>query len=277
MIASVFAQIADKVILAPTRHGVFAYGKTSRLVSWRRGQVEVWTEQSAGGSDLGSYVPEPEWFALKFQGKFGRAERANLHPFDHWTDVPGEIWSVNPPGYGGSTGPALLNSLIPAAVSVFEELLAIAGDRPIVLAAHSLGTASALYLAAHHPQRERIAGLVLHNPVPLNELLRGKYSRYSLGASRFLLHQVPDDLDGIGHAGRCWQPAVIVTCGGDRMVPPQFHRLIIDAYTGPRTVVELPKSGHEVRFSRSERDRYAAALRWLRERIEPAESRLLAS
>jgi pimeloyl-ACP methyl ester carboxylesterase len=161
---------------------------------------------------------------------------------------------------------------------VFKEMLAVAAGRPIVIAAHSLGTASALYLAAHHPEQRQIAGLLLHNPGPLVELLRGKYSRLTLGWSRFLVHQVPANLNTLAHARRTRIPAVFVTGGSDRMVPPELHQRVIEAYAGPHQVVDLPNAGHDIRFTRSERERYGQALDWLRQYVEQrVETRLLAS
>ncbi|MDX1948546.1 MAG: hypothetical protein SFU86_24380 [Pirellulaceae bacterium] len=269
MLPLTLSQLADRLVLSPTRSTLFAYGKSPHLIPWQEGAIEVWTEQT--------HDTEPEWFVLKFHGKCGRAERSNLHPLDHWSDLPGEVWSVYPTGYGGSSGRARLRSLIPAAECAFQELLTVAAGRPIVLAAHSLGTASALYLAARHGERENIAGLVLHNPPPLKRLIQGKYAWPSLGLSRILATQVPRELDSIAHAAQVRIPAVFIASGRDRMVPPRFQRPILDAYAGPKQVIELPNCGHEVRFSRAERQQYGRALDWLRQRMDCRHEPLLLS
>jgi pimeloyl-ACP methyl ester carboxylesterase len=269
MLPITLSQIADRLVLSPTRSTLFAYGKSRRLIASRGGEIEVWTERNG--------ACEPDWFVLKFHGKCGRAERSNLHPFDHWPDMAGEVWSVNPPGYGGSSGKATLPALAPAADCVFEELLAVAAGRPIILSAHSLGTASALYLAARYGESANIAGMVLHNPPPMAELIVGKYGWRSLGLSGLIAYKFPRELDSIANARAVNIPAVFVTSEQDRMVPPRYQRMVIKAYGGRKQVVELAGVGHNVRFSPSQRLRYGRALAWLREKMEPAAERMLVS
>lgn len=153
---TVIAQmIADRLVLKPTRHEIPTTGKSRLTIPFRRGVLEVWTQQ-AGMTPRS----EPEFYVLKFQGTAGRAERSTYHPLDYWTERRAELWSVNPPGYGGSSGSASLRTLSAAAETVYQELVRVANGRPIVIMGNSLGTISALYLAARHD----IAGMVLRNP-----------------------------------------------------------------------------------------------------------------
>jgi uncharacterized protein len=264
--------LADRLVLSPSRDDLFPYGKTRHFVPWHGGQIEVWRERTAGagsnsyldrGRDLAD-PDEPACFILKFNGKAARAERSCLDPLDQWSDVPGEIWSVNPPGYGGSSGKASLRALAPAAEAVFAELVEVAAGRPIFIAANSLGTLSALYLAARHAVTGAIAGLILRNPPPLKELIAGKYAWRSLGLSRYVAREVPSELDAVANAAAATVPAVFLMSGRDTMVPPKYQRLIFRAYAGPRRRVLLPKAGHNVRFSRHERHEYALGVNWLR-------------
>src|SRR5688572_30524354 len=93
--------IADRLILRPSTHRVSALGKSRLALPHRKGDLEVWT-QRVGATDL----DDVDLFVLKFAGTAGRAERSTYHPLDTWSDLRGELWSVNPPGYGGSTGAA---------------------------------------------------------------------------------------------------------------------------------------------------------------------------
>jgi hypothetical protein len=252
--------LADRFVLSPSRDELFPYGKTRQVVAWDAGEIEVWSERTTGdaadnGLDLDGRR-EPTCFVLKFHGKAARAERSCLDPLDQWADVPGEIWSVNPPGYGGSSGRASLRWLAPAAEAVFENLVEVADGRPIFIAANSL--------AARYGDSGAVAGLILRNPPPLRELITGKYAWRSLGLSRYVAREVPGELDAVANAAAAGVPAVFLMSGLDTMVPPKYQRLIFRAYAGPKRRVILPKAGHNVRFSRHERHEYALALHWLR-------------
>src|SRR5437899_673838 len=74
-----------------------------------------------------------------------------------------EIWAVNYPGFGGSSGPAQLRLIPSAALAAFDALQSKAGTRPIIVFGTSLGATVALHVAAHR----NVHGIVLHNPPPL--------------------------------------------------------------------------------------------------------------
>src|SRR5262245_41249687 len=121
-----FARLADRFVLMPSRNSIRADHKTRRTLKVDGREVEIWIErtdgrapatiipsvngqpvkESAGGNGepLQVLLPEPQVFILKFNGAGGRAERTSIHPLDFWSDVPGEIWSPNPPGFGASEG-----------------------------------------------------------------------------------------------------------------------------------------------------------------------------
>lgn len=55
---------------------------------------------------------------------------------------------------------------------------------------------------------------------------------------------IPCELDSLANARRCKAPAVFVSAGGDELVPPKYHRMVIDAYAGPKQVIVLKDAGH---------------------------------
>jgi pimeloyl-ACP methyl ester carboxylesterase len=218
----------------------------------------------AGENGQPAGLPEPQIFILKFNGAGGRAERTSIHPLDFWSDVPGEIWSPNPPGYGASEGKPSLKWLAPTGRAVLDELLQVAGDRPIVLTGNSLGTTVALHLAARYAGVANLAAMLLRNPPPLSELIRGKFGWRTLGLSLGVARQIPRDLDSTGNARRAKVPCVLLCSGRDRIVPPRFQQLIIEAYGGPKQVVTIPAADHVFELSEPDLTAYAAALSWLR-------------
>ena len=83
---------------------------------------------------------------------------------------------MNYPGFGGSTGPARLARLGPAALTAFDAVKHAAGDRPVVVFGASLGTTTALHIAAHRP----VAGLILHNPPALRQIILRQFGWWNL-------------------------------------------------------------------------------------------------
>ncbi len=275
-----FSRLADRFVLVPTRSPIRAEHKTRRLVRSAGGDVEAWIERTdgrgqpvidlAGGQQprardaSAGPLPEPQIFVLKFNGAGGRAERTSLHPLDFWSDVPGEVWSPNPPGYGGSAGRPSLKALAPAGRAVFEEMRRVADGRPVIVTGNSLGTAVALHLAAELGDVPNFAGLVLRNPPPLAQLIWGKFGWRTLGLSLGVARQIPAALDSVANAARARLPCVFLCAGRDRVVPPRFQQLIIAGYAGPKQVVSIPDADHVFVLAEPHLSQYGAALSWLR-------------
>lgn len=178
----------------------------------------------------------------------------------------GEVWAPNPPGYGGSTGRASLSTFADAAQTVYRELEREAAGRPIIVTGNSLGTSTALHLAATN---ESVAALVLRNPPPLRELIAWRFGWKTLGMGPLLVgSRIPPQLDSIANAARVRFPAVFVMSLADRIVPVPLQRRIIDAYAGPKRVVELAGADHAFELTDDQQREYAAALRWLREQMQ---------
>jgi pimeloyl-ACP methyl ester carboxylesterase len=252
-------QIADRMIFQPTRNPVSTLGKARRLIEYRHGFVEAWT-QRIGTSN----TRDVDVFVLKFAGKDERAERANYQPLDSWPDLNGEVWSINPPGYGGSSGRASLRTFAAAAKAAYDEITKVAAGRPLILMGSSLGTISALYLASRFP----IGGMILRNPLPLRQLIVGKHGWWNLWIGAMLVStQVPDYLCSIRNASRCHGiPTVFVGSARDQIVPPPYQARIVKAYTGPKRIMRLRKANHSTPMNAIEQIRFRSELEWLRSR-----------
>ncbi len=92
---------------------------------------------------------EPEAYVLAFNGNGSRAENELIRLLPMWDEHAVEIWAVNYPGYGQSTGAAKLRNIPPAALAAYDALARHANGRPIFVSGHSIGTTAALYVAAH--------------------------------------------------------------------------------------------------------------------------------
>lgn len=191
------------------------------------------------------FVPEvdPIAFVLEFNGNAERAEGPPHTPFAVMARAPVEVWRVNFPGYGGSTGPARLRSIPPAALAVFDALHRKAAGRPIVIFGFSLGGTAALHVAAERPGL--VAGVVLANTPPLRRLIlqrHGWWNLYLLAIPVAL--SVPAELNALDTAPRVNCPVLAVSAMRDGIVPASYQALIRDALAGPVTKLELPDADH---------------------------------
>lgn len=254
------ARLADHLVLRPTRHKIRTVGKRRHLLNFAGGHLELWSHQAEANG-----IREAEVVVLKFPGTGGRAERASDHPADCWTRVAVEVWAVNPPGYGGSSGRASLRKIAPMAAAAYDHCRRIAAGRPLIVTGNSLGTASALLVAA----TRAVDGLLLRNPPPISRLIVGRYSGWHLRwGAQLIAGQIPPELDSIANASQCDAPVVFVTSGQDRTVPPAYQQMIFDAYRGQKRQLTVAEAGHACPVASDQQQQYATLLHWLLDRAQ---------
>jgi uncharacterized protein len=234
-----FGHLPDHLILFPTRGPINAGGAVRKIIPFENGQLEVWIAQSQLARSKGN----ADIYVLRFYGNADRAERWPAAEAEMWNDRAIEIWGVNYPGFGGSTGPARLSKIGPAALAAFDELRRRAGDWSIVPFGTSIGATAALHVAASRPTG--IAGLILQNPPPLREMILRRFGWWNLWllAGPVAL-QIPKDLDSITNAKAIHTPAIFLLAEKDEVVPSRYHRLVVDAYAGEKRVISLHGAFH---------------------------------
>jgi alpha-beta hydrolase superfamily lysophospholipase len=232
-----FGHLPDHLILFPTRAPIATGDAVRKTVPFQKGELEIWTAQSRRAQQQGC----ADIFILRFYGNADRADRWAAAEAEMWNDRAVEIWGVNYPGSGGSTGPARLARIGPAALAAFDELKTYADDCPIVPYGASIGATAALHIAAHRP----VAGLILHNPPPLREMILRQFGWWNLWllAGPVAL-QIPRDLDNIQNARAIRAPAIFLLAERDEVVAPRFHRLVLNAYAGEKRVIALHGAYH---------------------------------
>ena len=237
LILILFGHLPDHLILFPTKAPIDAGEAARKMVPFQNGELEVWTAKSyrakqQAGADI---------YVLRFYGNADRADRWVAAEAEEWNGRAVEIWGMNYPGFGRSTGPARLSRIGPAAVTAFDELKGHADGRPIVLYGASLGSAAALHVARRRP----VAGLILHNPLPLRQMILRRFGWWNLWlfAGPIAL-QIPRNLDSISNATAIQIPAIFLLAEKDEIVPPRYHRLVVDAYAGEKRVISLPGAYH---------------------------------
>ncbi len=253
-IGSMLSRIADRLILCPTTHPIDVTGKRRETLSCQHGPFEAWIQST------GPNAERADFFVLKFPGTGGRAERMSGHPADVWPDLAAEVWTVNPPGYGGSGGRASLRHATAVADAAYQRLASQANGKPIVVTGNSLGCLSALHLAANAD----VAGLLVRNPPPLRELIAERYGWWNFGLSKLIAAQVPEALCGIANASRARAPALFVISEKDRTVPPDFQQRILGVYQGEQRRIVLRDADHATPIDESQAQEYLEMLNWLR-------------
>ena len=251
-----FAHLPDHLILFPTKAPIDAGGAVRKTVPFQNGELELWTAVSQRAQQNG----RADIYILRFYGNADRAERWVAAEAEEWDNRALEIWGMNYPGFGGSTGPSRLSRIGLAALAAFDELQRHANSQPIVLYGTSLGACAALHVAAQRPA----AGLILQNPPPLHQMILRQFGWWNLWllAGPIAL-QIPRELDSISNAKAIHAPAVFLLAEKDEVVAPRFHRLVVEAYAGEKRVISLPGAYHNTPIEEAGLADLNRALDWL--------------
>lgn len=234
---AMFFNLPDQLILFPSTQPIDSHGAIRKTIPFENGELELWTARSRFAQQRG----RAEIYVLRFYGNADRADRWVAAEAQMWNERAVEIWGMNYPGFGGSTGPARLKRIAPAAMTAFDALQRNAGERPIVLFGASIGTAPALHIAAHRG----VAGLILHNPPALRQLILGQYGWWNLWLlAGPVAAQIPSDLNSIANARSIHAPAIFLLAERDEIVGFRFQRLVVDAYAGEKRIILLRGAHH---------------------------------
>ena len=237
VVALMFAALPDQLILFPTTNAIKTQGAARRAIAFENRTLEIWTARSRLAQQKG----RPEAYVLRFYGNADRAEPWVALEAEMWNDRAVELWGVNYPGFGGSTGPARLKRLAPAALTAFDALRSEAGASPIVIFAASIGTTPALNIAT----QRTVAGLVLHNPPALRQMILYQYGWWNLWLlAGPVAAQIPRELDSVSNAKAVHAPAIFLLAEQDEIVALRFQQLVVNAYAGEKRIIHLRGAHH---------------------------------
>src|SRR5438132_47895 len=222
LILILFGHLPDHLILFPTKAPIDAGEAARKMVPFQNGELEVWTAKSYRAKQQAG----AEIYVLRFYGNADRADRWVAAEAEAWNERAVEVWGMNYPGFGRSTGPARLNRIAPAALTALDALRSDAGDCPIVVFGASIGSAPALHVAAHRS----VAGLILHNPPALREMILRQFGWWNLWLlAGPLAAQIPRELDSVANAKAVHVPAIFLLAERDEIIAPRFQQLVVDA------------------------------------------------
>jgi len=166
----------------------------------------------------------------------GNAEELSWQMTEPW---PGD-WSlalVNYRGYGESDGKPSEAALFGDALAVFDALAGRSDVDPgrIVLVGRSLGSGVATYVAAERP----VAAVLLISPYDsMIAVAQRHYPWLPVG----LLLKHP--FDSASRAPHIRAPLLAIAGDADQIIPPSHSRRLVDAWAGPKRLVELRDAGH---------------------------------
>src|SRR5438046_3206338 len=164
--------LPDQLILFPTTQDIDARGATRQTIPFQNGELEIWTARSR----LAQQRNLVDAYILRFYGNADRAERWVTIEANSFGERAIEIWGMNYPGFGGSSGPARLKRMSPAGLAALDALKSKAGNQPIVVFGASIGSAVAMDVAANREVR----GPILHNSPPLRQIIFRTYGCWHL-------------------------------------------------------------------------------------------------
>lgn len=256
LIFVMFGGCADFLLLHPSKDPIATDGANRISIPVPGGAaVEVFTTRVNVAANA-----EPSAYLLILDGNAGRAEYAVFWGAEAAGGRAIEVWSPNYPGFGGSGGKAKLSTLAPAALAVYDALAAQAKGKPIAIWGASIGTTPALYVAAHRP----VSALILTNPPPLRQLIMGHYGWWNLWLAAVPVSlSIPSELDSLANGPQVKCPALFVSAAEDSLVPPDYHRKVIDAYAGPKQVISAPGAGHNTPVNQAAPQAWQQGVDWL--------------
>ena len=260
LLVMTFGGCADRLLLYPSTQPIAAPNATAKRFGFNGGQLEIWTQRTVTLPRNGVAEP-PRIYVLGFCGNASRAEDEIAVQTMNWRQADAEVWVVNFPGYGASSGPARLKSIPPAALLAYDQLAKVAAGKPIYVSGNSLGCTAALYVATNRS----VAGMLLQNPPPLRRLIMQHYGWWNLWllAAPIAL-QTPQELNTLRTAPLVKAPAVFVLSDHDEIIPPRYHQMVVDAYAGSKRIVVLHGAGHnDGPNNNAEYAEIQAAIAWL--------------
>lgn len=246
--------IANRLVLEPTTDPIDPEVRRRIAIACGDDEMEAWIHQPESSA--------PEWFVLKFPGAGGRAERVGTFPAETFSDCC-EVWGINPPGYGSSTGRACVSKMPVVAEAAWEAIRSTAGNRPVLVTGTSLGAMYALYVAARFP----VAGVFIRHAAPVHQLIRGKHDRWSFGiASKTIGRQLSSEMDAVENAKNCPAPVFISIAEQDKVIPPEYQFELARSFAGSTTQFVLKKGRHHSLVDESQQEEFDHLVQtWVRQ------------
>lgn len=228
--------MADWLLLFPSTHKQDAMGAKNEMFAGGAGQLEVFIARTARAEREGVQA-----YVLHYTGNAGRGEHGAKPVADLWWGHAVEVWAINYPGYGASTGPARLRGLARSGLDLYDHVAKLADKRPIYVHGLSIGCTVALHVATERP----VDGVVLQLPPPLKSIILEDHGWWNLWLlSAPVAWSVPGELEAMWTAPRVTAPGLVIVAGADATVPTRHQKRVYEAYAGEKRLVEMDGVDH---------------------------------
>ena len=263
--------LLDRMVLRPTQYPVDPGQQRRVRLDFNGKRLECFVQSFMPGAPPESVRDNVDVLVLKFPGTEGRAERSSVFPLGMISQcspepVAGEVWTWNPPGYGGSEGKASMGAIADAAVVFYESVLQQRANEQtrVILCGNSLGSVAALNVAARCQPPMTRTGLVLRNPPALVPVVQRIASRYPMGRLLApIIESLVDSMNSLVTGPQCQLPALFLQSELDTLVPLAMQRKVHVAYAGRKRIVTLLRLGHNGTPDESHHAEIAAGIAWL--------------
>jgi len=207
--------------------------------------VGLATRTAADGADIGGYLHVHESSDSLLLFFHGNGEIAMDYDALAGLYLRGgaSFWVVDYRGYGQSTGTPSYSAMLLDAEAVLRDVSRLAKTvgrsfRAVFVMGRSLGSASALYLAA--TQQEELAGLVLDSPFAYVARLVKR-----LGGPALVSTETAGIVDNLDRMRQCRLPTLILHGTADRIIPVSEAEELYDVCPSQaKRLVTIPGAGH---------------------------------
>lgn len=200
---------------------------------------------------------DPELIVLRFLGARGRAELATLDPANRIPNVNTLVWTMNPPGFGKSTGHRTIERYAKAALFSLDYLTCSFPNAKIWLYGKSIGATLAMHVAA----QRFVDGVLLKNIIDVTELAKHKLGIGPLKQlSSFAANTVPLELCSQKWAASMKHPSLFIISKQDRLALPETQEHL-HSLCGNASMKLLVQGGHdEPSLSNDDETSYAKSI-----------------
>lgn len=218
---------------------------------------DVWLEAPGGARLHGWYLPAPPPARGTVLHLHGNAE--NITTFIavvRWLPAAGyNVLMIDYRGYGSSEGVATIDTVHEDAQLALDAALARQGPGvgPLFVFGQSLGGSAAVYAVAHHPQRTRVAAVIVQGAFSsYRRIAREKMAQawFTWPLQWPLSFLFSDHYAAVRAAAALAPVPLLVVHGEDDDVVPVTHaRRLYEAAREPRELWIVPGAGHVDAFN----------------------------
>lgn len=186
--------------------------------------------------------PDSDTLILFFHGNGEiAAEYASLVPL--YTGSGASFWVVDYRGYGRSSGSPSFSGMLSDAEILLADVPRIAGEyqldiKRVIVMGRSLGSASAVHLAANLP--DHLAGLILDSPFAYSHRLIQR-----LGGPLVKRVDIPGFEENLDKMQRCNLPTLIIHGANDQIIPVTESQALYNAsQASNKRLLVIENAGH---------------------------------